>query len=120
MKLNDKRIAHLRNLGNNRDEAIKTLEIEMQKNPDFLEVAEISFSHETRDGGLRHNEIAYVAGICGCKEAKSKSDSSDDIYHLVYFNEMVQTKDAAWHPEGNIYSNSLECISQYQPFNKKL
>lgn len=113
MKRDDSRIAHLSNLGRNRDEAIRALEKKMQESPDFLEIAEIAFSHMTRDGGLMHREIAYVAGICGTHEEKKDSNYSDDIYHMVYFCEMVRSKEGIYKPCGTIYSNSLRNIKDY-------
>lgn len=119
MKINDKRIAHLKNLGKDRNAAIRSLKRKMQKDPGFLEVAEISFSHMTRDGGLTHKDIAYVAGICGRVPAKGANDYRDEIYHLIYFQEMGRLENGALVPEGTIYSNNLERISEYQPFSPK-
>lgn len=120
MKRDDHRIEHLRNLGEDRTAAIRTLEEGLRLDPNFLERAEISHSHETRDSGLLHTELGYVAGICGNREARNQEDLVDDVYSLVYFQGKTQQKDRTWKPEEPVFTNSLACVVDYKPLKAKL
>jgi len=119
MELKDKRISHLRNLGETRDFAIRTLEGELERGSDFLEVAEITDSQLYRDGGIPNKRVGYVAGICGSRDAKSEGDCGDDVYNLIYFNGLIQMEGLWKHSGGTIYSNSLRNITDYVPLNAK-
>lgn len=118
MEYNDKRIAHLKNLGRTQTIAIANLEEELKINPDFypdfLEIAEITDSNTYRDGVLLNKTVNYVAGICGSRKAKSRCDFQENIYSLVYFNKIVQ-RDNTWkHTGATIHSNDLRHIVDYR------
>lgn len=113
MELNDKRIAHLKNLGGTREVAIGILEEELKRNSDFLEIAEITDVLNHRDGGTPNKRVGYVAGICGSKEAKNEYDLGDDIYRLIYFNGMVQEENFWKHGGGTIHSPNIQQITDY-------
>jgi hypothetical protein len=117
MELKDRRISHLKNLGETRQAAIRMLEKELEINSDFLEIAEITDSHVYRDGGLPNKSVEYVAGICGSRDA-GEGDFGDDVYSLVYFNGMVKI-DGNWKNFRTVYSNNLKNIIDYTPLKSK-
>lgn len=82
MNLDDKRIDHLRNLGETREIAIINFKKRLKENPDIFEIAEITDSHMYRDGGLLNKSTNYVAGICGSREPKNEGDLGEDVYKI--------------------------------------
>ncbi len=119
MELKDRRISHLRNLGETKQSAIKSLEEELERGSNFIEIAEITDVVEHRDGGIPNKRVGYVAGICGSKNAKNEFDLGEDVYSLVYFKGMVK-KDGDWkHGGGTIYFPSVFQLTDYVPLNTK-
>lgn len=103
MELKDKKIAHLRNIGETRKSAIRMLEKELERGSNFLEVAEITDVVKHRDGGIPNKRVGYVAGICGSRDAKNEFDLGEDVYSLVYFN------------RGNIHTPGILQLIDYVP-----
>ncbi len=86
--LGDPRIKHLKIIGKNTLEGTRCL-VEMLKNPTSLDIAEITTSVQSRDGGLPNKELAYVAGISGDhyngKEGRFNS-FDESAYHLIFIS----------------------------------
>jgi len=119
MELKDKRISHLRNLGKTRNSAIRVLEKKLERNSDFLEIAEITDVVEHRDGGIPNKRVGYVAGICGSRDTKNEFDLMGNVYSLVYFNDMVKKDDLWKHGGVTIYSPSIFQLTDYVPSKLK-
>ena len=118
MDLKDKRISHLRNLGKTRVFAIRTLEKELDRGSDFLEVAEITDVVKHRNKGIPNKRVGYVAGVCGSRNAENEFDLGEDVYRLVYFNGLIQ-KEGIWKHSGEtIFSPSIQNIIDYVPLKK--
>lgn len=117
MALDDPRISHLEILGENREESIRNLKKRLEtEGPRFLDLAEITDSHVNRDGGLANKYIAYVGGINGRRDEPEQWDSSDDIYSILTFDSMHQSKDGIWTlwDDQLIQTNRLKHIVDYR------
>lgn len=116
MKSDDKRIAHLKNLGRSEAIAIINLEKKLKKNSDFLEIAEItnSYTHMSKDGKLLSKNVCYVAGICGSREPKNEGDIGENVYKIVHFSSIVQ-RNGTWEHGGRVMGSNLQGIINYEP-----
>ena len=116
MDIDDKRISHLRRLGESSREAIMNIVKELRGGFNYLEFAEITDSHLHRDGGLLNKKMVWVAGVSGYKEACSEGDLRDEVYRLIYFSggAMVKRNDI-WGYEGGIArANGLRHLVDYK------
>ena len=113
MEIKDKKIAHLRSLGCTKESAIRTLERELKRGSDFLEIAEMTDVIEHRDGGIPNKRVAYVAGIYGSRNARNEFDLGKNAYGLVYFNVMVRENNLWEH--GTINDIGILELTDYVP-----
>ncbi|MBS3088094.1 hypothetical protein J4226_05875 [Candidatus Pacearchaeota archaeon] len=116
MDINDKRISHLRRLGESSKKAIEGIINELKCGSDFLEFAEITDSHLYRDGGLLNKKMVRVAGVSGYKKACSEGDLRDEVYSLIYLEGGAMIKrDGVWRYEGwTPHANGLKHLVDYR------
>ncbi len=117
MALDDPRISHLEILGENREESIRNLKKRLGiEGLGFLDLAEITDSHVNRDGGLANKYIAYVGGISGRRDEPEQWDPSDDIYSILTFYSIQQSKRGVWTlwDDQLIQTNRLKHIVDYR------
>lgn len=116
MNIKDEQLAHLRNLGLTRTDAINMLEQELERSSDFLEIAEVTCAPPV--GETAYKDVGYVAGICGSRDAKKGFDLGDDVYRLVYFKGLID-KEGLWqrHKNEKIFTPKVSQLTSYVPLN---